>query len=88
MHVPSLEVDFMAHDSQSVKTTLATIRSLGLSASYRHGEYRITVAIGSMQQREDLAYYTDDSQDAINTAKEIAAQANHMLRPLTKAEAR
>lgn len=51
---------------------MRTIRSLGLSASRRDGEWRINFRGG----REATAYYTEDEQDALDTADSMA----HALR--------
>lgn len=55
----------------NVKTTLAAIRNVGMSASHRDGEYRISYPaheMPSMTRREETACYTNDAQDAIGTA--------------------
>lgn len=51
-----------------------SIRVLGnMTAIYDHGnhEYRVNLKGGS----EDTAYYTDDRQDALDTARAMSAQA-------------
>jgi hypothetical protein len=71
----------------TIKSTLATIRALGdLRATCADGEYRVTVACLSIQQRhpevsrmvaieraEAIAYYTNDADDALCTGAVIAA---------------
>ena len=57
----------------TIKATLATIRAMRMSASYRaeYREYRITFPayeMPSATRREDCACYTNDAQDAIGTA--------------------
>lgn len=49
-------------------------RTWNLDASYNRdvGEYRINLRT-SQGGTEDTAYYTDDPQDALDTAKAIAA---------------
>lgn len=59
--------------------TRAAIQALGLVAQWRHawGDWRITVPPFSMhylkkiddEAREDMACYTDDDEDALDTAK-------------------
>jgi hypothetical protein len=53
----------------TVKSTLAALRALGVRASYKEGEYRITLA------GESAAYYTTDAEDALDTAKVMVASA-------------
>lgn len=57
----------------TIKATLAAIRAMRMSASYRaeYREYRITYPayeMPSATRREDCACYTNDAQDAIGTA--------------------
>ena len=56
----------------TVKGTLRTIRTVaGMAASHRDGEYRVSYPaheIPSTTAREDSAYYTNDADDAVNTA--------------------
>lgn len=47
--------------------TIKVIKQLGLAASCKDGEYRITTG------GEEAAYYTDDADDAIATAKRMVA---------------
>lgn len=65
----------------SVKSTLATIRRIGLSARYNGDtkEYRVTYPLDSdlrrvdaIRKAEDQAYYTNDAYDAISTALRMA----------------
>lgn len=49
----------------TVKGTLAAIRAIGCTASHRDGEYRVNLK-GAF---EVAAYYTNDPQDAIDTAQ-------------------
>ncbi len=59
------------------KHALTAIRKLGASVRYSSewGEYRVNVPGGT----EGTAYYTDDAQDAIQTAK-VMMQRYHQLR--------
>jgi len=47
------------------KQTIATIRALGLVCRVRDGEYRVNYRDG----QESTAYYTNDSDDALATAR-------------------
>jgi hypothetical protein len=51
------------------KNTRRAIRALGLTASRRNGEWRVNLPGGS----EATAYYTNDNDDALATAKAMAA---------------
>lgn len=53
----------------------ALLRSLGFSMSRRDGEYRIAPMDGTPAQKEARAYYTDDMDDAIGTARAEVAKA-------------
>lgn len=64
-------------------TTQADVRAecakLGLFVTVSLGEYRITFPaseIHSSEQREALAYYTEDADDAIGTARLMRAEQN------------
>lgn len=70
----------------SVKTTLAAIKALGMSARHVDGEYRVSMPIATLGQcwpsysrallveaAENGAYYTNDADDAIGTAKAMLA---------------
>lgn len=55
--------------------TLSTIKAMGLSARCVDGEYRVTFPLDAglprteaIEQAEAMAYYTNDGQDAIDTA--------------------
>ncbi len=49
----------------NIKQTIQTIRDLGLTCRCHDGEWRINFFGGN----EDTAYYTDDAEDAVDTAK-------------------
>lgn len=53
----------------SFKQTLAQLRAMGLKASYNMDlrEYRITLPDLTWEREEDIAYYTNDSEDALHT---------------------
>ena len=57
----------------TIHQTLTTIKQMGLSARYNseYKEYRVTVKTTDHKRAEDIAYYTSDSQDAIDTAKKM-----------------
>lgn len=48
--------------------TCRTIREMGCTARYRDGEYRINLPGAS----SDLAYFTTDAEDAIDTARTMS----------------
>ena len=56
--------------------TLAQARTLAASMGYTirksAGEYAVIPRTGSREQREDRTYYTDDLQDALDTARDMA----------------
>jgi hypothetical protein len=59
----------------TILQTLTAIREMGLSARHKDGEYRITIKGNySPRIKESIAYYTNDSEDAIGTAKCIAKE--------------
>jgi hypothetical protein len=49
----------------TTKNVLAAIRAEGMTAAYDNREYRVNYRAG----KEVTAYYTNDPQDAIDTAK-------------------
>jgi hypothetical protein len=51
------------------KTLYTIIRSYGLTISKDYNEYRVNFKNGE----EATAYYTDDKEDALNTAKRMAS---------------
>ncbi len=55
----------------TVKATLAAIRAIGCTASHRNGEYRVNLKGAG----EGPAYYTDDAEDAIGTARALIGHA-------------
>lgn len=52
----------------NIGETRKAIRALGLTATYRDGEWRVNFANG----REATAYYTTDNADALATARLMA----------------
>lgn len=60
----------------NVKQTQAAIRALGLSAVRIDGEWRINFPAlpGASHDREATAYYTEDNDDALGTARYMAAE--------------
>ena len=52
---------------------IAAIRATGASAKYQDGEWRVNVPGGS----EATAYYTNDADDAINTARRMMEHRAH-----------
>lgn len=62
------------------KETLAAIRAAGMAARYsaEFGEWRVTFTADDMpsaERREAVASYTDDAQDALDTARAMRAHA-------------
>lgn len=67
----------------TIHETCQTIRRLGLNATHGDGEYRVTYLIAYLATKatgsrielialaERLAYYTNDADDAIATAKHM-----------------
>lgn len=58
--------------------TLAAIRALpNMTARYISdtGEYRVTMTNVSRERAEAIACYTDDAEDALGTARDMAARA-------------
>lgn len=52
-----------------IKTALAAIRRMpGMTVRHSEGEYRVTYLKGAKDRREAVAYYTNDAQDAFDTA--------------------
>lgn len=63
----------------SVTNTFAAIRALGMSVHRTDGEWLVNFSYG----REATAYYTDDNQDAVDTARRmIADNTTHDMGPL------
>ena len=63
--------------------TLRAIRHLGLLVRVRDGEFRVTFPGLSVERAEAVAYYTEDREDALGTARAMirfhqsaVAQAN------------
>lgn len=56
------------------KDVISAIHALGLTARKRDGEWRVSFRDGSPAFREATAYYTADDQDAIETARLMAAE--------------
>lgn len=54
------------------KEAFAIIRGLGLTVRKQDGEYRV-----ALPANEASAYYTHDLEDAVSTARSMAARANH-----------
>lgn len=52
------------------KQAIHHIRSMGASIKISEGEYRINIPKGN----EATAYYTDDPEDAINTARHMMVE--------------
>lgn len=61
------------------KDALNAIRWLGFHARVRDGEYRVTYG-RTNDEREDNAYYTDDPQDALDTARHMAKEREAAFR--------
>lgn len=60
----------------TIKQTIAAIKAIpGMTARCVDGEYRVTFTEGSNATREAMAYYTDDAQDAIGTARAMSSEA-------------
>lgn len=62
------------------KQTLAAIKAAGMTARYSADwrEWRVTFTAADMpsaERREAVSYYTDDAQDALDTAR--AMRAHH-----------
>jgi len=59
----------------TIKQTLYVIKANSPSISVKFvsetQEYRITIKYRAADRREDAAYYTSDSADAINTARSM-----------------
>jgi hypothetical protein len=51
------------------RAAVAEAMQLGFKLSCRDGEYRIAPAIGNRAKEERRAYYTDDIDDALGTAR-------------------
>lgn len=55
------------------------VRQLGLAVTALDGEYRVTYGAWQVRdaaRREALAYYTDDRQDALDTARRMPCAPN------------
>ncbi len=57
--------------------TLKAIRALGLHATITEGEFRVTFKNVSEFRAEAVAYYTDSAEDALGTARIMAASSCH-----------
>lgn len=57
------------------KQLFEQVRALNLTIGCKYGEYRIAPKGLSKQRTEDCAYYTDDREDALNTARHMAQKA-------------
>jgi len=58
------------------KELFAAVRALGLAITVQDGEYRITLRADvqpDSARREAVACYTDDREDALATARALAA---------------
>ena len=64
----------------TITQALQTIRQMGLSARYRDNEFRVTIKGFTPKIQEAIAYYTNDAQDAIDTAKCIAKENNIVVK--------
>lgn len=53
-------------DLQGAKTH---VRGMGFSLTKRDGEFRLALLIGSPNEKEASAYYTNDLMDAVDTAR-------------------
>lgn len=71
---------------QTQAQTLAAIRALGLAARVTpHGEYRVAPRLDSIAAerreaialQEGIAYYTEDAEDAIATARAMVGARVH-----------
>jgi hypothetical protein len=51
------------------RAAVAEAMALGFKLSLRDGEYRLAPAIGNRAKAERRAYYTDDIDDALGTAR-------------------
>lgn len=72
----------------NVKETLAAIKALpGMTASRNDGEWRVTITRDHLSARypekkaawrdkkqEAMAYYTNDAEDALGTARDMSAR--------------
>ncbi len=59
-------------------TAKAIVRELGFSLTRKDGEYRLAPSTGTPAQKEARAYYTDDLDDAVGTARQEAARAKRI----------
>lgn len=58
----------MKSNKLTLKTATALLSEMGFSLRKRDGEFRVNIHNGA----EETAYYTDDIQDAVDTAKHMA----------------
>lgn len=66
----------------SIQNTLDIIRAMGMNVTWNADtrEYRVTFPaweIRDVKTREAFAYYTNDGQDAIKSARSIREQRDH-----------
>lgn len=73
----------MTKPKKGKRTTMAeartAVRALGFTLSVRDREYRLAPVAGTARQKEDRAHYTDDIDDAIDTAQQEARRRNVAL---------
>jgi hypothetical protein len=50
---------------------IVTIRALGMTASSNDGEIRVDFKLGDARRTPDSAYFTNDPQDALDTARHM-----------------
>jgi hypothetical protein len=70
----------------TVLETIRAIKAAGMSCRFNDGEIRVTFPASVMpdaQRREDVAYYTTDRADAVDTARSMALDA-HVAAILTR----
>jgi hypothetical protein len=60
------------HKAMTLQEAKSIARHLGLTLRRRSGDYRVNFRDGN----ETTAYYTDDLEDAINAAVEMARKRN------------
>jgi hypothetical protein len=65
-------------DHVSLKTAKAILKIYGMTITKKAtGEFRVTYAGMTGKRAEDVAYYSDDLRDAVQTAKAMAEKAMH-----------
>lgn len=64
-----------AKRDDTFKAVQASVRAMGLTVRKREGEFRVNYANG----REETAYYTNDAEDAVNTARAMRDFAERKL---------